>query len=83
MTDKVLVDFYAPWCAPCKALMPLVDSLTDLTVLKINIEESPLIAAEYRVRSVPTLVLKEGNKEIRRITGSISKQQLYEFLSNN
>lgn len=79
-TDPVLVDFYADWCAPCKMLSPIVDEVAneneDLKVVKINIDESPNVAIEYNVMSIPTLVLIRDGKETARSVGVVEKEQI-------
>ncbi|KAH7430707.1 hypothetical protein KP509_08G010500 [Ceratopteris richardii] len=77
----VLVDFWAPWCGPCRMIAPLVDELTKLYAgrvrcLKRNIDESPNKATEYGIRSIPTvLILKKGEKK-DAIVGAVSKATL-------
>jgi thioredoxin 1 len=80
----VLVDFYGDWCAPCKKLAPTLDELAresrDARIVKVNIDKSPKLAATYRVRAVPTLlVFREGKLE-SRTTGNVPKEQLKKML---
>lgn len=70
--ELVLVDFHATWCGPCKAIAPTLDKIDNdvATVIKIDIEEAPELAAEYAVRTVPTLVaFKNGEKVDQRVGG--------------
>jgi thioredoxin 1 len=81
----VLVDFWAEWCGPCKAIAPALEDLAKdmagkLTVAKINIDENPGTPSNYRVRGIPTLILfKDGQVAATKI-GSLPKSKLYEWV---
>jgi thioredoxin 1 len=83
----VLVDFWAEWCGPCKAIAPALEDLAKdmagkLTVAKINIDENPNTPSNYRVRGIPTLILfKDGQVAATKI-GSLPKSKLYEWVQS-
>lgn len=79
--NKVLVDFYADWCGPCKMLSPILEQVeSPIKVIKINVDKHEDLAHEYGVMSIPTLVLFENNKELKRNIGFIGKEQVEKFL---
>lgn len=84
----VLVDYWAEWCAPCKAMAPILDELADeyhdkLRIAKVNVELEPQIARQYGVRSQPTMMLfKNGSVEAQKV-GAMSKLQLRAFIELN
>ena len=78
---KVLVDFYANWCGPCKMLAPVLEKVeSDIKVIKVDTDEFEDLAREYGVMSIPTLVLLDKGKEIKRNIGFIDKNSLENFL---
>ena len=77
----VLVDFWAPWCMPCKIIAPAVEKIaeemkTEIKVMKLNLDEVPEIATELSILNIPTLVLFKGGEEIVRIIGVNSKEAI-------
>ena len=83
-TGKVLVDFYAEWCGPCKMLSPVVDELSeelkDVNFYKLNVDESDEVVRKYSVMSIPTLLIF-GNGELKNTSGGFkSKDELKEML---
>lgn len=76
--NKVLVDFYADWCGPCKMLAPIVEEVAsehdDLKVVRINVDNEESIAMDYQIMSIPTLVLIKDGKEVDRVVGAVQKK---------
>ena len=79
--DTVLVDFWAPWCAPCKMLAPALNDLAEedhdnCTIAKLNVEQHQQLAQKYNVRNIPTMILFRDGKEVKRFTGVKTKNFL-------
>ncbi|MBI2305046.1 MAG: thioredoxin [Chloroflexi bacterium] len=77
----VLVDFWAPWCAPCRMVAPIVEDLAQeydgrLTVAKLNTDENPNVAMRYGIRSIPTLLVFKGGKPVDQIIGFRPKVEM-------
>ena len=82
--DKVVVDFFATWCGPCKMLGPVFEELSteinDIKFIKVDIDEHEDLCRKYKVMRVPTLIVFDKGKEVKRNIGFIPKDKLKEFI---
>ena len=84
-SDKpVLLDFWAPWCAPCRMVVPIIEEIAgerpDIRVGKINVDEQPELASEFSIMSIPTLVVMKNGKIVQQISGARPKNAILEML---
>ncbi len=82
------VDFWAPWCGPCRVIGPVVEELAPLyegkiNITKINVDENPGVAQKYQVTSIPTLMIFKNGQVVDRALGALPKSELQKFIERN
>lgn len=80
INGRVLVDFYADWCGPCKRLMPILEDITDIDILKVNVDSFGDLSRNFGIMSIPTLILFDNKKEIKKSIGFKTREEILDMI---
>ncbi len=84
---KVLVDFYAGWCSPCKAIAPKLEELSkeqsEVEIVKVNVDENPQLADQFGIRGIPTLILLDNGKVLGSLSGNVPKEDILKLIKGS
>lgn len=78
--ERILIDFYADWCGPCKMMEPILEDVQDIEVARVNIDNFRMIAEKERVLSIPTFKIMERGKVVKEKTGFMTREEFNEFI---
>jgi len=87
-SDVVLVDFWAPWCEPCRAIGPIIDELAEeydgkAKIAKLNVDDEGELAAKYKIMSIPTIIIFKNGEAVEKLLGARSKSDLSQLIDKH